>query len=282
MTTRTSPAVEPARGDPQAAAEPQGGGTSRDLFFELRSVRARPRSGAWRSRARIVDLRIRSAPDRVASRHHRARVLLRDRARDGCRRRRAADVPAHGIGKLFGRWLARPDPSARVLERATISERGRAPSGRAYRRRGLQCIVPESDGPDKELVKYGTEIWHRLPGAAKAGKHPRACHPRGRRSDREARGNLGHLAETLPMHFSYAGLGGPIRSPVPRVIQPDQSFCPRSARWGGRSGRPPPSASTAATWSSARKAGPGIISAASDRGAADGRVWMPDNPTRNW
>jgi Xaa-Pro aminopeptidase len=213
-----------------------------DLFFELRSVKSPVELDCLAQSAKIVDLAFEAhltawRPGVTEREYYSTIVHAMDAA--------GAEPPTFLLmesGKLFGPWLSQdPIPSARRLEPGDYIVSETSPKWAGYQAQGLQCVVlGKPTDQMKELVKYGTEIWHRCLERLRPGNTLEQVVHGADEVIEKARGNLGHLAETLHLHVSYAGLGGPDPLARPAVIQPNQAFMPEIGPMGGRLKVAPP------------------------------------------
>jgi Xaa-Pro dipeptidase len=213
-----------------------------DLFFDLRSVKSAAEIDCLAQSARLVDIGFEShltawRPGMTEREYYAAIVHAMDAA--------GAEPPTFLLlesGKLFGQWLTQdPIPSGRTLEPGDYIVSETSPKWAGYQAQGLQCVVLGKPTPDmNELVKYGTEIWHRCTDLLRPGNHLEQVVHAADDIIGKARAKLGPLAETLHLHVAYAGLGGPDPLPRPAVIQPNQAFMPEIGPMGGRRNAPPP------------------------------------------
>ncbi len=213
-----------------------------DLFFELRSVKSEEEIACLEQSAKLVDIGFeahRSAyrPGITERQYYSAIVHSMDAA--------GAEPPTFLLmesGKLFGPWPTQdPIPSSRALEAGDYIVSETSPKWAGYQAQGLQCVVlgkPTSEM--KELVKYGAEIWHKCTEQIRPGNTLETVVNAAADVIEKARARLGRLADTLPLHCSYAGLGGPDPEARPAVIQPNQAFMPEIGPSGGRQSPQPP------------------------------------------
>ncbi len=207
-----------------------------DLFFELRSVKSEEEIACLAQSAKLVDIGFethRSAyrPGITEREYYSAIVHSMDAA--------GAEPPTFLLmesGKVSGPWLSQdPIPSTRVLEAGDYIVSETSPKWAGYQAQGLQCVLlgkPTSEM--KELVKYGAEIWNKCTEQIRPGNTLETVVNAAADVIEKARARLGRLAETLPLHCSYAGLGGPDPEARPAVIQPNQAFMPEIGPGGGR------------------------------------------------
>ncbi len=213
-----------------------------DLFFELRSVKSEEEIFCLEQSARLVDVGFeahRSAyrPGITEREYYSAIVHAMDAA--------GAEPPTFLLmesGKLFGPWLTQdPIPSNRVLDVGDYIVSETSPKWAGYQAQGLQCVVlgkPTSEM--RELVKYGAEVWNKCTEQIRPGNTLEMVVNVAEDVIEKARARLGPLAETLHLHCSYAGLGGPDPAARPAVIQPNQAFMPEIGPSGGRRSPQPP------------------------------------------
>ncbi len=213
-----------------------------DLFFELRSVKSGEEIACLEQSARLVDIGFeahRSAyrPGITEREYYSAIVHAMDSA--------GAEPPTFLLmesGKLFGPWPTQdPIPSSRALEAGDYIVSETSPKWAGYQAQGLQCVVLGKPTFEmKELVKYGAEIWNKCTEQIRPGNTVETVANAAADVIEKARARLGPLAETLPLHCSYAGLGGPDPEARPAVIQPNQAFMPEIGPSGGRQSPQPP------------------------------------------
>jgi Xaa-Pro aminopeptidase len=213
-----------------------------DLFFELRSVKSAAEIDCLAESARLVDVGFEAhltawRPGITEREYYAAVVHAMDAA--------GAEPPTFLLlesGKLFGHWLTQdPIPSGRTLEPGDYIVSETSPKWAGYQAQGLQCIVLGKPTAEmKELVKYGTDIWHRCTDRLRPGNTLEQVAHAADDIIEKARAKLGPLADTLHPHVAYAGLGGPDPLARPAVIQPNQAFMPEIGPMGGRLKTAPP------------------------------------------
>lgn len=213
-----------------------------DLFFELRSVKSAVEIDCLAQSARLVDIGFEAhltawRPGITEREYYAAVVHAMDAA--------GAEPPTFLLmesGKLFGPWLTQdPIPTGRTLAPGDYIVSETSPKWAGYQAQGLQCIVLGKPTAEmKELVKYGTEIWHHCLERLRPGNTLEQVVRAADGLIEKARGKLGHMAETLHLHVSYAGLGGPDPLARPGIIQPNQAFMPEIGPMGGRLKTAPP------------------------------------------
>jgi hypothetical protein len=91
-----------------------------------------------------------------------------------------------------------------------------------------------------ELVKYGTEVWHKFTDVIRPGNTIEQVEHCADDLIEKARMKLGEYAGALIPHCSYAGLGGPDPFARPREIQPNQAFMGEIGPYSGRADPRPP------------------------------------------
>ncbi len=213
-----------------------------DLFFELRSVKSDEEIYCLEQSAKIVNVGFEAhktayRPGITEREYYSAIVHALDSA--------GAEPPTFLLlesGPLFGDWLTQdPIPSNRVLQKGDYIVSETSPKWAGYQSQGLQCVVLSKPTPEmEELVKYGTEIWHKCTEQIRPGNTVEEV---GHAADdviERAKARLGSLAETLRLHCGFAGLGGPDPQSRPPEIQPNQAFMPEIGPSGGRSSPQPP------------------------------------------
>ena len=213
-----------------------------DLFFEVRSVKSAVELECLARSADLVDLAFEAHLDTwqpgMTERQYYAAIVHAMNAA-------GAEPPTFLLlesGRPFGPWLSQDAlPTGRVLSPGDYIVSETSPKWAGYQAQGLQCIL--LGRPTKamnELVGYATEVWHRCTEQLRPGKLLREVEHAADDVIERARSRLGALADTLQMHVSYAGLGGPDPLARPPEIVPGQAFMPEIGPMGGRRPEPPP------------------------------------------
>jgi Xaa-Pro aminopeptidase len=213
-----------------------------DLFFELRSVKSDEEIRCLEQSALIADVAFEAhitgyRPGMTEREYYATVVHAMDAA--------GAEPPTFLLlesGPLFGAWLTQdPIPSGRVLSRGDYIVSEASPKFAGYQAQSLQCAVLGTPTREmKELVKYGTEVWHRFTDLIRPGNTLEQVEHGADDIIEKARGRLGDYAGTLIPHSSYAGLGGPDPFARPREIQANQAIMGEIGPYGGRAEPRPP------------------------------------------
>jgi Xaa-Pro aminopeptidase len=213
-----------------------------DLFFELRSVKSEEEIRCLERSAQLADVgfeaHVKSYRPGMTEREYYAGIV---HAMDAA----GAEPPTFLLlesGPLFTSWLTQdPIPSNRVLSRGDYVVSEASPKWAGYQAQSLQCAVLAAPNAQmQELVKYGSEVWHRVTEQLRPGNTLEQAERSADDIIETARKRLGDYAGALVPHCSYAGLGGPDPFPRPLEIQPNQAFMGEIGPYSGRSNPRPP------------------------------------------
>lgn len=213
-----------------------------DLFFELRTLKSEEEIRCLERSAEIADVGFEAhikayRPGMLEREYYAAIVHAMDAA--------GAEPPTFLLlesGPIGGPWLTQdPIPSSRVLQVGDYIVSEASPKWAGYQAQSLQCAVIGTPTPlMRELVKHGTEVWHKVADAIRPGNTLEQAEHAADDIIEKARARLGDPAGTLVPHCSYAGLGGPDPFPRPLEIQPNQAFMGEIGPYSGRSNPRPP------------------------------------------
>jgi Xaa-Pro aminopeptidase len=213
-----------------------------DLFFELRSVKSDEEIRCLEKSAEISEIGFVAhtttwRPGMTEREYYSAVVHSMDAA--------GAEPPTFLLlesGPLFKAWLTQdPIPSSRELKRGDYIVSEASPKFAGYQAQSLQCVVLDKPTAEmKELVKYGTEVWHRFTDLIRPGNTFAQIEHCADDIIERASGKLGDHAGALIPHVSYAGLGGPDPSARPIEIQPNQAFMGEMGPYSGLAKPRPP------------------------------------------
>lgn len=213
-----------------------------DLFFELRSVKSDVEIACLGRFSRLVDIgfeaHVTSWRPGISEREYYASIV---REMDAA----GAEPPTFLLLESCApgvKWPAQdPIPTGREVAVGDYIVSETSPKWAGYQAQGLQCLTVGPTTPEiRSIAAYAAEIWHRCTDLLRPGNTLEQVVEAARPIIDRARQQHGSLADTLHLHVSYAGLGGP--DPVGRTptIVPNQAFMPEIGPMGGRLKGPPP------------------------------------------